>query len=601
MSGEVALQFQAAGALRPDSIYVERDADRQLLSHLVAGEFCFVLAPRQIGKSSLRVRTASALQQREIRCALIDLNQIGTQGVTDESWYFSLMECVADELGLPDPQEFWNSHRQRTPVHRWSTYLKEVVPAQVASKVVIFIDEIDGLLALPVARDDFFASIRALYDARAHDPACRQLTFCLLGVATPQDLMRDEKRTPFNIGKAIDIADFSWEEARALLPGLEACGQAAEALLRAVYTQTHGHPYMTQRLCQELVRRSDGGEGLGRADAVAAVVDQVFVHPAYPEMNLESAERLFFQESNSERIPEMLRLYRQILDERQRVAVQLGDPLQGMLRLTGMVAIRRDAQGPWLRPRNPIFATRFDAAWVLRKQSSRRLAEQLARWLEHDRSPDFVLRGSELDEAQKWLSGRRDVSSDERDFVVRSIEESRQEHTRRWLLIVLSVAVPVLLVLLGSVVLFFRDNIKLSLKNEALRQDIARLMSGFEREQEAGKALLARLAAADASLVETSAQRNDLAEKVRKANEALDSLRLQCDERQKQATAAAQTSKAEMAQQCRTQTSRSLSGTCQLMVRLHSECQLGASDKERLARQITQLCAHDDAPGKLEP
>ena len=81
-----------------------------------------------------------------------------------------------------------------------------------------------------------------------------------------------------------------------------------------------------------------GGEGLGRADAVAEVVDQVFVHPAYPEMNLESAERLFFQESNSERIPEMLRLYRQILDERQRVAVQLGDPIAaGMGRWYGSV------------------------------------------------------------------------------------------------------------------------------------------------------------------------------------------------------------------------------------------------------------------------
>ena len=54
--------LQAGGALGLDKLYVERPADRELHRALSAGEFCYVLAPRQSGKSSLRVRTAARLR-----------------------------------------------------------------------------------------------------------------------------------------------------------------------------------------------------------------------------------------------------------------------------------------------------------------------------------------------------------------------------------------------------------------------------------------------------------------------------------------------------------------------------------------------------------
>ena len=48
--------FQAAGgALAPDApSYVERAADRELIERVSAGELCYVLTPRQMGKSSQR-------------------------------------------------------------------------------------------------------------------------------------------------------------------------------------------------------------------------------------------------------------------------------------------------------------------------------------------------------------------------------------------------------------------------------------------------------------------------------------------------------------------------------------------------------------------
>ncbi len=59
--------YVTGGTLRHDAAcYVERQADKDLLDGLLKGDFCYVLTSRQMGKSSLMVRTAGKL--REQRC-----------------------------------------------------------------------------------------------------------------------------------------------------------------------------------------------------------------------------------------------------------------------------------------------------------------------------------------------------------------------------------------------------------------------------------------------------------------------------------------------------------------------------------------------------
>ena len=72
--------FVAGGTLRPDvPSYVERPTDDELLEAALAGEYCYVLTPRQMGKSSLMVRTAQRLREYGIATAIIDLTRIGSQ------------------------------------------------------------------------------------------------------------------------------------------------------------------------------------------------------------------------------------------------------------------------------------------------------------------------------------------------------------------------------------------------------------------------------------------------------------------------------------------------------------------------------------------
>src|SRR5205823_1156362 len=80
-------------------------------------------------------------------------------------------------------------------------------------------------------------------------------SFVVIGVATPSELIHDPLRTPFNIGRQVDLTDFTEEEARPLAKGLSASWVHAERALRRALKWTGGHPYLTQRLCAELAAR----------------------------------------------------------------------------------------------------------------------------------------------------------------------------------------------------------------------------------------------------------------------------------------------------------------------------------------------------------
>jgi len=152
-----------------------------------------------MGKSFLMVRAADQLRADGHPAALIDLTAFG-HNLDPEQWYDALAARLGRELGLEDALEaFWTGRPRLSPFQRWSQALRQVVPAQRQGPVVVFIDEIDLVRSLPFSTDEFFAGIRACYNARADDPELRRLTFCLLGVATPADLIRDVRITPFNI------------------------------------------------------------------------------------------------------------------------------------------------------------------------------------------------------------------------------------------------------------------------------------------------------------------------------------------------------------------------------------------------------------------
>ena len=82
------LVLQAGGTLNPRRhVYVERPEDAELLRLLRAGEYVNVLTSRQMGKSSLMVRTLLALREVEMRTASVDLAaEVGPWRLGSRGW-----------------------------------------------------------------------------------------------------------------------------------------------------------------------------------------------------------------------------------------------------------------------------------------------------------------------------------------------------------------------------------------------------------------------------------------------------------------------------------------------------------------------------------
>jgi dipeptide/tripeptide permease len=426
-------QFQAGGTLREGALYVERPADTELPRALLRREYCYVLAPRQIGKSSLRVRTSQRLQQEGVRCVTIDLTTIGSRDSSPAEWYYGLLREVAEQLGLPDPEGFWNEHKLLSPVHRWSLFLRDQVLGTSERPVVIFIDELDALLSLSaVSRDDFLAAVRAAYNARAEDRRYEALTFCLFGVALASDLIQDERRTPFNIGRGIPLQDFTQREMAAFLPGLAAAGGDGELVLEEVAKWTAGHPYMTQMICQALCEGPAIGPG-SEAERVHAVVGKIFLRKGRVlEPSLSYAEKWFDRSDAPARTAAMLRLY-QKLRSGERVPSRGDDQVQMALRLTGMATERLDEgeTGVHLEVRNRIFADVFDATWVHDLMAKRLISVPLLRWMESGKRDELLLSGRPLEEAQSWARDTADLTREERNFLEISERAAKRSRTQR--------------------------------------------------------------------------------------------------------------------------------------------------------------------------
>src|SRR5882672_685858 len=98
MSSGSSTFYVTGGTLRHDApSYVERQADKDLLEGLLKGEFCYVLTSRQMGKSSLMVRTATKLRDQGIEVVVLDLTAIG-QNLTPEQWYDGLLGRMGRQL-----------------------------------------------------------------------------------------------------------------------------------------------------------------------------------------------------------------------------------------------------------------------------------------------------------------------------------------------------------------------------------------------------------------------------------------------------------------------------------------------------------------------
>ncbi|NES00401.1 MAG: septal ring lytic transglycosylase RlpA family protein [Symploca sp. SIO1B1] len=369
------------------------------------------------------------LQAEGVTCAVIDLTEIGSREVKAEQWYGSLIKLISKDLELATRFNFnfknWLSTREIIfPGQRFTEFIEEVLLTKITDNIVIFIDEIDQVINLDF-KDDFFALIRSFYNKRAEKSVYRRLTFALLGVATPYELVGDSIRTPFNIGKSIPLNGFQLQKIKPLSEGLREKASNPQAVLQAVLYWTNGQPFLTQKLCQLVLDNYDYiKEGEEEKTIEYLVGTKVVAHwelQDNPEHLRTIRNNMLRSETSA---PQFLELYQRILQ--QGKIVFDNSEMQIKLQLSGLIINKSNKH---LIISNPIYESIFNQNWI--SESLRNLrphyAEKISAWIESNyQDKSSLLQGYKLQYVEKWSEGKN-LSPQDNQF----LEESKRLATQQ--------------------------------------------------------------------------------------------------------------------------------------------------------------------------
>jgi hypothetical protein len=243
----------------------------------------------------------------------------------------------------------------------------------------------------------------------------------LLGVATPSDLIQDKNRTPFNIGRAIQLSGFKLDESQSLIQGLATKASNPQNVLQEVLAWTGGQPFLTQKICQLVLNSSDlpstGSEGEQVKNLVRSQVLQNWEAQDEPEHFKTIRERILRSGSNTSRL---LGLY-QLL---QKEVAADDSPEQKELRLSGLV-VRHKGK---LTVYNRIYESIFNLAWVEKElENLRPYASSLSTWVAANCEDESrLLRGQALQDALTWANGKS-LSDRDYQFLAASQELDKRE------------------------------------------------------------------------------------------------------------------------------------------------------------------------------
>ena len=358
------------GAINPrKQIYIDRiDVEGAIYDSLEQGEYCNILCARQVGKTSLTYKIAMRLEQSGHRVVLIDVSSIGSPSDANV-WFRDVLMQVSKQLQLDFSFHEWWKREDGSPGTRLVSFFKDWVFESSDLPVTVFVDEIDSTLKLDYT-DDFFTAIRSIYNQRSTISQFEKVSFCLIGVATPNELIKDRRTTSYNVGRSFELRDFDpkKDDLSSLEQLLAKISSKPAQFLEEIIHYTNGHPYLTVLLCQEFVSTNEKNPSVGM------LVRNRFGSISELKTDVHFEQILRFLDKRVSRVDDTLDIYGGLLKGRNVEATSALPHIE--LRLAGLVKCLEGR----LQIRNRIYEQVFDWNWLqsLRPSRTRRQLKIIA-------------------------------------------------------------------------------------------------------------------------------------------------------------------------------------------------------------------------------
>jgi hypothetical protein len=250
-----------------DRWYLPRPADETALGVArETGQTLTIKGPRQMGKSSLLMRTIKAALDSKKKVALIDFQLVDEASKADATVFFQrFAAAIAEQLELPDRvQEQWDAGASNP--QNCTRYVEKEILQAIDAPCMIAIDETDSIFRTTFS-EDFFAMLRSWHGLRAHPvrKAWKNLDIILATSTEPAFFIDRPHESPFNVGVVLPLGDFTLEQVRLL--NAKHPKPLSDADLKRLHGLICGHPYLTRKALYMLA-----------SGAPTSTVDDLFTH-----------------------------------------------------------------------------------------------------------------------------------------------------------------------------------------------------------------------------------------------------------------------------------------------------------------------------------
>jgi hypothetical protein len=245
----------------PESrFYIEREGDALSRASIDRqGVTITIKAPRQLGKSSLLVRTMEQAAAAGKVVAFLDFQLLDYDTLESPEVFFrNLCHWLTDELDLPDEVDrFWE--KRLGHVQLCTNYIRRHVLHHVDGSLVLAIDEADRMFGCPF-RSDFFGMLRSWHNGRRPGKPFKRLDLALVISTEPHFLIDDLNQSPFNVGQVIELTDFTPDQVRDLNARHDY--PFSDGALERLLNLIGGHPYLMRRALYLVASGQIGAEAL---------------------------------------------------------------------------------------------------------------------------------------------------------------------------------------------------------------------------------------------------------------------------------------------------------------------------------------------------